>query len=98
MNLTPEDCFFTQPLINAIVRVGTTEEKETIAFIDGARRLPSKKRGAKPGDIETAAQQTARVATNARNRQNKLKEQAIDLMQAKVSKYGLDEHRIILIS
>ena len=38
-----------------------------------------------------------RVATNARNRQNKLKEQAIALMQTKVKKYGLDEHKIILL-
>jgi Xaa-Pro aminopeptidase len=50
-----------------------------IAFIDGYRDMPSTKRGAKAGDTETAAGQTARVATNARNRQNRLKEKAIDL-------------------
>ena len=100
-NLTPEKiAFYITPLINAIVRVGTKSEKETmfLAFIDGTRRLPSEKRGAKAGDIETAAQQTARVATNARNRQNKLKDQAIALMQQKIIKYGLDEHKVILIT
>lgn len=99
--LTPEKiAFYITPLINAIVRVGTQEEKETmfLAFVDGARQLPSGKRGAKPGDIETAAGQTARVATNARNRQNKLKEQALGLMIQKINKYGLDEHKVILIT
>ena len=100
-NLTPEKVsFYITPLINAIVRVGTKAEKETmfLAFTDGARQLPSGKRGAKAGEFETAAQQTARVATNARNRQNKLKEQAISLMEQKIIKYGLDEHKVILIT
>ena len=100
-NLTPEKiAFYITPLINAIVRVGTQKEKETmfLAFVDGARQLPSEKRGAKPGDFETAAGQTARVATNARNRQNKLKEQAIALMELKIRKHGLDEHKVILLT
>ena len=100
-NLTPEKiAFYITPLINAIVRVGTQKEKETmfLAFVDGARQLPSEKRGAKPGDFETAAGQTARVATNARNRQNKLKEQAIALMEFKIRKHGLDEHKVILVT
>ena len=100
-NLTPEKiAFYVTPLINAIVRVGTKSEKETmfLAFIDGTRQLPSAKRGAKPGDFETAAGQTARVATNARNRQNKLKDTAIALMENKINKYGLDEHKVLLIT
>lgn len=100
-NPTPEKiAWYIAPLINAIVRVGTQKEKETmfLAFVDGGRQLPSEKRGAKPGDFETQAGQTARVATNARNRQNKLKEQAIALMTQKVRKYGLDEHKVILIT
>ena len=100
-HLTPEKiAFYITPLINAIVRVGTQEEKETmfLAFVDGARQLPSGKRGAQPGDFETAAGQTARVATNARNRQNKLKEQAIALMILKIKKYGLDDHKVLLIT
>ena len=101
MNLTPEKIsFYVAPLINAIVRFGTQKEKETmfLGFVDGARRLPSEKRGAKEGDFETAAGQTARVATNVRARQNKAKDQAIGMMNQKVNKYNLDSHKVILIT
>lgn len=99
-NISPTAiAFYIVPLINAIVRVGTTEEKETMfnALIDGDKLLRSTKRGAKPGDCETAGEQTARVATNARNRQNRIKEKAMEELEVKIKKEELYKNQIIFL-
>lgn len=99
-NLTPIDvAFYIAPLINAITRVGTQTEKETMfyCFIEPERIVQSTKRGAKIGDIETAASQTARVGANAKAKQNRIKEKAIDLIDFKIQKNNLLENNIILI-
>lgn len=98
--LTPIDiAFYIAPLINAITRAGTMEEKRTMfyAFIEPDREVQSTKRGAKEGDIETAAEQTARVAGNVRNRQNKIKEKAIELIDFRIQKEGLNENNVIVV-
>ena len=98
--LTPIDiAFYIAPLINAITRVGTIEEKETMfyCFIEPNKAMQSTKRGAKPGDIEYAAEQTARVGKNAKARQDRLKEQALGTIDFKIQKDGLDENNIILV-
>lgn len=98
--LTPIDiAFYIAPLINAITRVGTTEEKEAMfyCFIEPNKALQSTKRGAKPGEIEYAAEQTARVGKNAKARQDRLKEQAMGIVDFKIQKDSLDENNIILV-
>ena len=98
--LTPIDiAFYIAPLINAITRVGTIAEKEAMfyCFIEPNRAMPSTKRGARPGDIEYAADQTARVGKNAKSRQDRLKEQAMGIVDFKIQKDGLDENNIILV-
>lgn len=98
--LTPIDiAFYIAPLINAITRVGSLDEKRNMfyCFIEPDRIVPSTKRGAKPGDTELAAEQTARVGANAKARQNKIKERAIDLIDFKIQKNELDMNNIILV-
>ena len=98
--LSPIDiAFYIAPLINAITRVGTTSEKETMfyCFIEPNKAMPSSKRGAKPGDVELAAEQTARVGKNAKARQDRLKEQAMGIIDFKIQKDGLDDNNIILV-
>lgn len=98
--LTPIDiAFYISPLINAIVRVGSLEEKETLfyCFIEPNKAMQSTKRGAKPGDIEYAAEQTARVGKNAKARQDRIKEQALGIIDFKIQKDGLDENNILLV-
>lgn len=98
--LTPIDiAFYIAPLINAITRVGTVSEKETMfyCFIEPNKAMPSSKRGARPGDIEYAAEQTARVGKNAKARQDRLKEQAMGIIDFKIQKDGLDDNNIILV-
>ena len=98
--LTPIDiAFYIAPLINALTRVGSMKEKEAMfyCFVEPDLILPSTKRGAKVGDTETAAEQTARVGKNAKARQDKLKEKAIDLIDFKIQKNDLANNNIILV-
>ena len=98
--LTPIDiAFYIAPLINAITRVGTMSEKENMfyCFIEPDRPVKSTKRGAKDGDIEYAAQATARCGANAKSRQNRIKEKAIDLIDFKIQKDQLYENNIIIV-
>ena len=96
---TTHIAFYIAPLINALLRVGTMQEKETMfyCFIEPDKEVPSTKRGAKSTDIETAAEQTARVGKNAKARQDKLKEKAIDLIDFKIQKEDLNNNNIILV-
>lgn len=96
---TTDIAFYIAPLINAITRVGTLDDKRTMfyCFIDPMKEVPSTKRGAKIGDIEYAAEKTARVGSNAKSRQNKIKEKAIDLIDFKIKRDKLDENNIIIV-
>lgn len=91
--------FYIAPLINAITRVGTMTEKENMfyCFIEPTRLVKSTKRGAKEGDTELAAQATARCGSNAKSRQNRIKEKAIDLIDFKIQKDQLQDNNIIII-
>lgn len=100
IGLSPIDiAFYIAPLINAITRVGTLSEKEAMfyCFIEPNKAMQSSKRGAKQGDIEYAAEQTARVGKNAKARQDRLKEQAIGIVDFKIQKDGLDDNNIIIV-
>ena len=98
--LSPIDiAFYIAPLINAITRVGSLDEKRAMfyCFVEPRKELQSTKRGAKTGEIEYAAEQTARVGKNAKARQDKLKEKAISTIDFKIQKDGLDDNNILLV-
>lgn len=90
--------FYIVPLINAIVRVGSEDEKERmfIAFIDGHRQIPCLKRGAK-GTLEEAAIESTRECVNARSRQNKIKDNATLQLEQKILKHDLLENKILFV-
>ena len=99
-NLSPNSIsFYISPLINAIIRVGTKEEKNTLfkAFLNGKELVPSTKRGAKKEDLEVCAEQAARYGTNCRNRQNKILDAGVDYLIFKIKKEELDDNKIIFI-
>ena len=90
--------FYIVPLINAMIRVGTQEEKERmfLAFIDGDKLVPCNKRGAK-GTMEKVCIESARECTNARSRQNKLLETNTEKLEMRIHKLGLLENKILVI-
>ena len=96
---TTDIAFYIAPLINAITRVGTMEEKENMfyCFIEPDRLVRSTKRGAKPEDTETAAEATARCGANAKARQKRIQDKALDLIDFRIQKNELYDNNIILL-
>ena len=91
--------FYLVPLINALIRVGKPSEKELMfqAFIDGNKMVQSTKRGAKPGQYESLGQQAARICANAKSRQTRQKDKAIDVLEMTVEKNSLNENKILIV-
>ncbi len=90
--------FYITPLINAMIRVGTEDEKQRCfeAFIDGHKLVESHKRGAK-GTMEEVAIESARECTNARSRQNRILDKAVEELEIKINKYDLLENKILFV-
>ena len=90
--------FYIVPLINAMIRIGTQEEKERLwlSFIDGHQLVKSNKRGAK-GTMEEVAVESARECTNARTHQNKFKDDAVSRLEQKIFKLDLLENKILFV-
>lgn len=79
--MTAQDVSFSiAPSINALIRVGTIEERKLMieAFItQKLLNVKSTKRGAKEGDIEELHQQVARIMNNVKARQKRQVDKAI---------------------
>ena len=90
--------FYIVPLVNAMIRVGTMAEKRRLfeAFLDGDNMIPSGKRGAK-GTLDKAGVEAARECSNARNRQNKILDEAVGAIEIKIHKYDLLENRVLFV-
>lgn len=91
--------YYIAPLINAMVRVGTMEEKRQMfqAFIEPDTMVQSTKRGAKAGDMVRICEEVARKATNAKSRQNRIKDKATELLEGRIQKEGLLDNKILVI-
>ena len=90
--------FYIVPLINAMIRVGTTEEKERMAqaFINGNELIESHKRGAN-GAMEKIAVESARECANAKSKQDRITIGALERIEQKIFKYDLLENTILFI-
>lgn len=90
--------FYVVPLINALIRVGTMEEKDRLfqAFIDGNKMIPSGKRGAK-GTLERVAVESVRECTNAKKHQQTYVDSIMDSIAMKIQKYDLLENKVLII-
>lgn len=90
--------FYITPLINAMIRVGSMEEKVRCfyAFIDGEELVVSHKRGAN-GTLEKQAIESARECTNARAKQNRILDKAVEELEIKIHKYDLLENKILFV-
>lgn len=92
--------FYIVPLINALIRVGTIKDKEILFrnFIEGDTLIQSTKRGAKPGQFETIAEQNARNCTNAKARQKRLEDSALDYLSMIIERDHLTDNKLLIIN
>lgn len=98
--LTPiQVAFYIAPLVNALIRVGSLSEKRILfrSFIEGNELIESTKRGHK-GEMETIAEQSARNCFNARSRQNREKDKAMEILDIQISNDCLDDNKILILN
>lgn len=92
--------FYIIPFINAVVRMGTNDEKmlvfESLLDFKGREMIPSTKRGAK-GELETRAEQACRLATNLKSHQQKDRDNALEIIETLIEEQHLLEHKVIAI-
>ena len=96
---TPTDvAFYLIPAINAIVRMGTKEEKELLfqAITNGDIIVPSTKRGHKPNDTEILKEQAIRLCDNAIARQRRERTKIAELLTTRIYEEGWENDKIII--
>ena len=60
------------------------------------KEVPSIKRGHKPGDMEKIIDQALRTVTNVKNRQTKAQDAGMQLLEEKIEKDNLLNHKVLL--
>lgn len=93
--------FYISPLINAVVRAGSAEEKMIIfkAFLDSDahERIQSTKRGSKDGDTESMFEAACRMVSNIKSRQNRMRDDSIKSIEEIIQENNLADNKIIAI-
>ena len=93
--------FYIVPLLNAIQRSGTQEEKklvfESMLEYKAFKQIPSTKRGHKLGDMEQLVEQAIRTSTNVKNRQTRVQDASLEILEKKIADEQLLNHKVLLI-
>lgn len=92
--------FYIAPYVNAVVRMGTMEEKlilfESMLDFKAYEEIPSTKRGCK-GQMETVVEQACRNCANVKNRQTKQRDTSLELIERIIEEQNLLENKILLV-
>jgi len=101
-NITPIGAaFYIVPLLNAIQRSGTQQEKKLVfeSMLDykAFKTVPSTKRGHKLGDMEQIVEQAIRTSTNVKNRQTRVQDASLETLEKKIENEHLLDHKVLLI-
>lgn len=90
--------FYIVPLINAMIRVGSMDEKERLylSFVMPEVMVDCHKRGAK-GTKERLCVESTRECVNAKSHQDKMKEQMVEKLEAKIFKKDLLSNQVLFI-
>lgn len=93
--------FYIAPVINAVIRTGTIEEKNVMfsAMLDwnANKEVPSTKRGHKKGELELLYNQAVRLATNLQRKQKDLRDSAMGAVIEKIETQELHKNKILLV-
>ena len=90
--------FYISPLLNAVTRVGTTEEKLHMAeaFINGEKLIPSNKKGHK-GEFVALAAEATRECVNAKSRQARILDNIEEKIDIKINKKDLLINKVLFV-
>ena len=94
--------FYIVPMINAVQRSGSIEEKEllfkSMLKNEAFKMILSNKRGHKPGEEERLVDQAIRMSTNVKNRQTRTQDAGMELLEKKIEKENLLDHKVLLFT
>ena len=92
--------FYVAPYVNAIVRSGTMQEKETVfqsmLKFKAFEQIPSNKRGHRPGEMEQLYLQAMRTVTNVKNRQTRAQDAGMAYLEGLIEERNLLENKVLL--
>ena len=93
--------FYIVPMINAVQRSGTIEEKEllfkSMLKYEAFEMIDSTKRGCK-GQTERLVEQAVRMSTNVKNRQTRVQDASIEYLENLIEKNNLLDHKVLLFT
>ena len=92
--------FYVAPYVNAIVRSGTMQEKEIVfqsmLKFKAFEKIPSNKRGHKPGEMEQLYIQAMRTVTNVKNRQTRAQDAGMAYLEQMIEENNLLDNKVLL--
>lgn len=90
--------FYISPLINALIRSGSLEEKELMfkAFIGDPTTFPYKKRNGEEIQ-ETMQEMVARLATNLKAKQNREIDKSLEYLRGLIEKNKWNKNKILFV-
>lgn len=93
--------FYIVPLLNAVQRSGTHEEKELVfnsmLTYRAFEQVLSTKRGHRLGEMEQLVDQAVRTASNVKNRQTRVQDSALEELENKIEREHLLDHKVLLL-
>lgn len=92
--------FYIVPMINAVQRSGTNEEKTLLFYsmlkFKAFETVPSSKRGHLIGETERIVDQAVRISTNVKNRQTRAQDVAIELLEKQIQEDNMLKHKSLI--
>lgn len=88
--------FYIAPLVNALIRLGTKEDKEIMlkAFLNSSEKAIIKIRG--KGEVEVSIQEQARrLCESYKRKQQKMTGDYTEVLKEQINEFGLNEYPVI---
>ena len=101
--ITPNGiAFYVVPYINAVVRMGTLEEKfllfESMLDIYGFKQILSTKRGHEIGETESIAQKAVRMTSSVKSRQQKLRDKEVEKLETLIQENNMLDNKVLIFA
>lgn len=101
--ITPNGiAFYVVPYINAVVRMGTLEEKfllfESMLDIYGFKQILSTKRGHEIGETESIAQKAVRMTSSVKSRQQKLRDKEVEKLETLIQENNMLDDKVLIFA